>query len=242
MTGAIFADPRLAAVYDTFDGDRSDLGPYLSLVHELGASTVLDVGCGTGTFACLLAEHGVQVIGVDPAVASLEIARGKPCANKVTWLHGGAESLPPLAEDLATMTANVAQVFLTDEDWAATLRAVRAALRPGGWLVFESRRPERELWREWTKDRTFVRADIPGIGAVQTWVEVTEVRPNLVSFRWTFIFDVDSSELTSDSTLRFRSREEFADSLSAAGFSVLDVREAPDRPGGELVFLAQRSD
>ena len=207
VSDAIFADQRLAAVYDTFDGDRTDLGPYVSLVHELGASTLLDVGCGTGTFACLLAEQGVQVVALDPAAASLEIARGKPHANKVTWLHGDAASLPPLAVDLATMTANVAQVLLTDEDWAATLRAVRAALRPGGWLVFESRRPERELWREWTRDRSFARADIPGVGPVQTWVEVTEVRPSLVSFRWTFIFDVDRSELTSDSTLRFRSRE-----------------------------------
>ena len=28
-------------------------------------STVLDLGCGTGTIACLLAERGYQVIAVD---------------------------------------------------------------------------------------------------------------------------------------------------------------------------------
>jgi SAM-dependent methyltransferase len=85
----------------------------------------------------------VQVVGLDPAAASREVARGKPHAEEVRWLHGDAASLPPFRVDLATMTANVAQVFRTDEEWATTVRAVREALRPGGRLVFESRRPER---------------------------------------------------------------------------------------------------
>jgi SAM-dependent methyltransferase len=240
VTDAIFVNPRLAAVYDTFEGDRSDLDFYVSLLEEFGARAVLDVGCGTGTLACSLAERGVQVAGVDPAAASLDVARGKPHAEKVRWLHGDAASLPPLQVDLATMTANVAQVFLTDEEWAATLRAVRAALRPGGRLVFESRRPERQAWREWTRERSSARAVVPGIGAVETWVEVTDVRDGLVTFRWSFRFEDDGTELTSDSTLRFRSRDELADSLTAAGFSVEDVRDAPDRPGREFVFIARR--
>ncbi len=240
MTDAVFGDPRLAAVYDTFDGDRADLDPYLSLVEELGARTVLDVGCGTGSFACLLAGRGVQVVGVDPAAASLDVARRKPGADQVRWLLGDAGTLPPLQVDLATMTGNVAQVFLTDEEWTATLGAIRAALRPGGRLVFESRRPERQAWREWTRERSWTRAVVPGVGPVETWVEVTDVRGGLVSFRWSFVFGADGAELTSDSTLRFRGREELGDSLAAAGFSVQDVRDAPDRPGHELVFIARR--
>jgi hypothetical protein len=152
---------------------------------------------------------------------------------------GDAGSLPPLQVDLATMTGNVAQVFLTDEEWAATLGAVRAALRPGGRLVFESRRPERHAWREWTRERSWTRAVVPGVGPVETWVEVTAVRGGLVSFRSCFVFG-DGAELTSDSTLRFRSREELEDSLAAAGFAVEDVRDAPDRPGREFVFVARR--
>jgi SAM-dependent methyltransferase len=240
VTDAVFGDPRLAAVYDTFDGDRADLDPYLSLVEELGARTVLDVGCGTGSFACLLAGRGVQVVGVDPAAASLDVARRKPGADQVRWLLGDAGTLPPLQVDLATMTGNVAQVFLTDEEWTATLGAIRAALRPGGRLVFESRRPERQAWREWTRERSWTRAVVPGVGPVETWVEVTDVRGGLVSFRWSFVFGADGAQLTSDSTLRFRSREELGDSLATAGFSVQDVRDAPDRPGHELVFIARR--
>ena len=51
------------------------------MVDELAARSVLDVGCGTGTFACLLAQRGIDVIGVDPAGASLDIARRKPYAD-----------------------------------------------------------------------------------------------------------------------------------------------------------------
>ncbi|MGO3506351.1 MAG: hypothetical protein ACTINN_09605, partial [Brachybacterium tyrofermentans] len=34
---AIFADPRLAACYDIFDGERDDLDHYESILEELGA-------------------------------------------------------------------------------------------------------------------------------------------------------------------------------------------------------------
>jgi SAM-dependent methyltransferase len=226
----IFSDPRLAELYDAFDGPRDDLELYLRLADELGARTVLDVGCGTGCLGVLLAEGGRTVVGVDPALASLELARAK--SSRVTWIHGDATTLPPLRVDLAVMTGNVAQVFLGD-DWEAALRGIHAALRPGGWFVFETRRPERRAWEEWarTEPRT--------VGGVTHRLEVLGVDLPFVSFRHTYRF-ADGVELASDSTLRFRSRDEVADSLAAGGFRVVDVRDAPDRPGRELVFVAQR--
>ena len=83
---AAFADPRLARLYDVFDDDRSDLDVYAAIVEELAARSVLDVGCGTGSFAVLLAARGVDVIGVDPAAASLDVARTKLGAERVRWL------------------------------------------------------------------------------------------------------------------------------------------------------------
>ncbi|HLV57333.1 MAG TPA: class I SAM-dependent methyltransferase [Natronosporangium sp.] len=175
MVDPVFAERRLVEIYDPLDPDRSDLDAYVAMVDEFGARTVLDIGCGTGTFACLLANRGLTVTAVDPAAASLEVARTKPGADRVRWIHGYPTDLPrldvDLNVDLATMTGNVAQVFLTDEDWQATLRAADTVLRPGGRLVFETRDPAAKAWLEWNRERSYKRATIPGVGDVEAWVE-----------------------------------------------------------------------
>ena len=63
------------------------------------------------------------------------------------------------------MTANVAQVFLTDEDVGPRRcrAACRSRLRPGGWLVFETRDPARRAWEQWTPALTHTVVDIPGM-------------------------------------------------------------------------------
>lgn len=156
------------------------------------------------------------------------------------WICGDATRLPPLRVDLATMTANVAQAIADPGDWQATLRGAREALRPGGRLVFETRVPGRRAWEEWTREQSHSVTDVHGIGAVETWVQVTEATGPHVSFRWTYRFAADGRTLTSDSTLRFREREEIQADLDAQGYALDDLREAPDRPGREYVFVARR--
>lgn len=71
---------------------------------------------------------------------------------------------------------------------------------------------------------------------------MTRVELPLISFRHMFVFETDEAVLTSDSTLRFRSRMELEELLVDAGFVVDDVRDAPDRPGREFVFVARASE
>jgi SAM-dependent methyltransferase len=236
----IFEHPRLVAIADALDPDRRDLDAYVALADELGAHTVLDVGCGTGTFALLLAARGLDVVGVDPAQGSLEVARVKRGAAGVRWLHGDATELPPLQVDLATMTGNVAQAIVDPLDWDATLRGIHDALAPGAYLAFESRDPAFRGWEEWNRAASYSVTAVAGVGAVEQWVELISVAGPLVAFRTTWIFAADGQVLTSDSTLRFRSRDEIEASLTGAGYQVVDVREAPDRPGREFVFLARK--
>lgn len=238
MPDQIFENPRLAAIYDYFDGNREDLTLYLSIAEEFGAKSILDIGCGTGCLAGMLVEKGFDVTGLEPANASLNIARGKPFSEGVKWIQGFSTDLPPMQMDLATMTGNVAQVFVTDESWEESLSAIRKALRPGGHLVFEARDPAMKAWENWTRDNTYKRLKVPGVGFVEGWCEVTNVSKELVSFRWIYNFESDGESLTSNSTIRFREKEEIRASLEKVGFQTIDIRDAPDRPGKELVFIA----
>lgn len=238
MADELFEHPRLAAIYDTLEADRSDLDAYAAIADELGARLVVDVGCGTGTFALLLADRGLQVTGVDPAAASLDVARTKAGAERVRWIHGDATALAPMAADLATMTGNVAQAIVDPAAWTATLSAAFRALRPGGHLVFETRDPAFGAWREWNRSASYRRSDIPGVGVVANWVDLVDLSGDLVTFRSTLVFAADGETLTSDSTLRFRTRAGLEADLVQHGYVLTDVRGAPDRPGREFVFLA----
>lgn len=237
---AAFADPRQAVLYDVFDEDRSDLDAYVAITGELGARHVIDIGCGTGSLAVRLAGEGLSVVGVDPAAASLDVARTKPYADRVTWINGDATALASLSgtADMAVMTGNVAQVFVSDADWSETLTAVHAALRPGGSFVFETRRPEVRAWEDWDIAPTTV--DLPDGRTAVVARTVTVVDLPLVTFEGSTT--ISDEILTSSSTLRFRGREEIERDLLAHGFTVTDVRDAPDRPGKESVFLARLRD
>ena len=242
---AIFSDPELAALYDVFDDDRSDLAAYTALVDEFDATSVLDVGCGTGSLLTrLAAEHlELTLIGIDPAEASLAVASSKPGADRVRWIHGTADSSGVENEtiDLALMTGNVAQVFLTDEAWPGTLAGIAAALRSGGVFVFETRDPARRAWNGWTSDRAPVTRAGPEVGTVEQTIDLIEGAPPFVTFEIRYRFlDRDDGVRSSRSTLRFRDREDLDSSLDRAGFDVIEVRDAPDRPGLEWVYVCRR--
>jgi len=237
----IFADPRLASIYDELDPDRLDLDHYQAIVAEFGARRLLDVGCGTGELACRLARLGFEVTGVDPAPASLDVARTKPGAECVTWVDGDATSIAPNASfDMAVMTGNAVQAIVDETDWLATLGSIHAALRPGGRFVFETRDPANRAWESegWANEHAHQFTNTP-LGRVEHWGELTEVAPPLISFRWHFVFE-SGDRVESDSRLRFRERHEVGSALAAAGFTIEEIRGAPDRPNAEFVFIARR--
>ena len=190
--------------------------------------------------ATLLSFRGVSVVAVDPAAASLNVAQAKPGTSLVRWIHSSARDLPPLQVDLATMTGNVAQVFVDDVEWLATLRSIHSPLRPLGHLVFESRVPEDRGWLRWNRTDALAVADVPGVGIVESWSDVTVVSSATVTFITTFQFSRDGSTMTSESTLSFRTIAEMTSTFSEAGFELVDVRDASDRPGRENVFIAVR--
>ena len=107
-------------------------------------------------------------------------------------------------------------------------------------MVFETRRPERKAWEDWAAETEPVVLEVPEVGTVARSIEVLSVDPPYVTFRQSTHFLTEDTVLDSDSTLRFREREELEESLTRCGFRVTDVREAPDRPGREFVVVGER--
>jgi SAM-dependent methyltransferase len=241
---AEFCDPRLVAIYDTVNAYRPDAQPgfYLQLAAESDAGLVIDLGCGTGLITCELARAGHDVIGVDPSLAMLDVARRRGNGTGVRWIVGDATALGTPGADLAIMTGHVAQFFVTDDDWDAVLATLHSALRPGGRLAFETRNPGAREWEQWFPTRRTAALD-PAAGRVETWVEVHEVASGIVSCTNHYRFIDAGGELLSPHRLRFRTEQELRVSLAGAGFAVEHVYGDWDRrPAGpvtrELVVVA----
>jgi SAM-dependent methyltransferase len=111
----------------------------VSAVLEGSPRSVLDVGCGEGWLARALAEHGVDVVGVEASAPLVAAARA----------GGGGRfllrSYAEIAADPASLgTGFDAAVFnfaLLEEEAAPVLDAVRRLLAPGGALYVQTVHP-----------------------------------------------------------------------------------------------------
>jgi SAM-dependent methyltransferase len=103
--------------------------------------SLLDLGCGTGGHAILLARRGYEVAGVDRSAAMLQQARRKAGAQRVDLAlrEGDARSVE-LGRTFDAVLAMFAVIGyqLTNADVRALLRTARRHLRPGGVLVFDA--------------------------------------------------------------------------------------------------------
>lgn len=234
------------AIYEAANAYAPDTQPryYRELAAELGAVTIVDLGCGTGLITRELARLGHRMIGIDPAPAMLELARHRPYGEHVRWVDGDASQLGTPEADLAIMTGHVAQFFLTDEGWHAALVALHDALRPGGWLAFESRNPGAREWERWTRESRQSLVDLQ-VGWVAHWSEVVEVRDGIVSYTNHYALAATGEELVSPTELRFRTEAELRGTLAEAGFVIDRIHGDWDRrPAGprtpELIVVASR--
>lgn len=99
---------------------------------------LLDLGCGTGTGSFGFADLGYEVTACDIAPAMLQVARGKPGAERIHFVEADLRALPDLGRhDVVIAMNDPFSHLLTDDEFAAALRGVVRTLAPGGVLVFD---------------------------------------------------------------------------------------------------------
>jgi len=230
--------------YDELNPAHDDYRFYAALARELSSTRVLDLGCGTGVLALLLAARGHAVVGIDPDPDMLRVARAKPGAEQVDWRLGYSDSAETGSVDLAVMTGHVAQVFVEDEDWHAVLRHLHRALAPGGTLAFETRNPGARGWEVWTREAT-LRTVHTDAGSVEFWHETVEVDLPRVTYDTCTRNLGTGEESRTRNRLAFRDHDTVRASLSYAGFAIAtEVGDWSKRPltdaSPEIVVVASR--
>lgn len=139
----------LASSYDGLMADGNYRRRAAYLVKELKKSavpvrTVLDLACGTGTIACLLAERGFRVIAVDASEDMLAQAAQKAQNLKQPPLFL-QQAMPRLrlAEpvDAVVSTLDSLNYLTRERDLRETFQRVRKWLTPGGVFLFDVNTP-----------------------------------------------------------------------------------------------------
>ncbi|MEP0845935.1 MAG: class I SAM-dependent methyltransferase [Phycisphaerae bacterium] len=141
MVGSEGVEKRL--FHEIYDGTPPwEIGRPQPVFERLAAAgeiagDVLDVGCGTGENALMLAARGLRVVGVDFVPAAIERARQK-CAQRglvAEFVVGDALELGGLGRTFDTVIDCGLFHTFSDGDRPRFAASVRAALRPGGRLI-----------------------------------------------------------------------------------------------------------
>lgn len=140
----------LASSYDGLmvDGSyrkRADWLEKLFRKSRIPVRNVLDLACGTGTIACLLAERGYQVIATDASEEMLTQAAMKAAVLEENAPLFLLQSMPRLRltepVDAVVSTLDSLNYLTREKDIRETFCRVYRWLKPGGQFVFDVNTP-----------------------------------------------------------------------------------------------------
>ena len=249
MTADHYNQAELADLYDDENVWDASADFYRDLAGRLGARTLLDLGCGTGTVTRgIAAAIGCTAVGIDPALPMLAVARRKTRHESVEWIEGDARSIRlDRAFDLIIMTGNAFQALVTPENQAALLATIAAHLGPTGRFAFDTRNPAAREWLEWTPDLSRRVVDTGAYGAVEIWDEAQmDATTGILDVVEHYRILSGGRHLRSDFRLRFTEQAELATALAAAGLEAEhwfgDWDGAPFRESArEIIVVGRRA-
>jgi len=127
----------------------SDFNRLFSILESHGVKApqrLLELGCGSGWMAEMLAQAGYRVVGTTISKYDVEIANRKAEALRardpqaeLRFVECPMESVDEIPEARAAFDAAfVYEAMHHAFDWRKAVRATAAALKPGGWLLLAS--------------------------------------------------------------------------------------------------------
>ena len=142
---------NLAASYDRLTNDV-DYGKIVDFYYEIlekeniKLRSAVDLACGTGSVALLLAQKGLRVVGVDLSEEMLTVAaqRAQEADAFVQYTCQSLQEMRlPRGVDLAVCALDGLDYILDPADCAEAIRRVYKALNPGGIFIFDVNTPEK---------------------------------------------------------------------------------------------------
>ena len=141
----------LAGSYDRLTNDvdyEAVVAFYNEILQREGLvpRTAVDLACGTGSVALLLARQGLAVTAVDMSeemlTAAAQKAAGEP--NPPVFVHQKLQELKlPKGVDLAVCALDSLDYITDPADCAEAIRRIYKALNPGGIFIFDVNTPEK---------------------------------------------------------------------------------------------------
>lgn len=139
----------LAAAYDglTADVDYKKILDFLeAILRQLDKrpTSVLDLGCGTGSMSVLLSEHGYRVLGVDISEDMLTVASQKAmqCENPPFFIRQPMQKLRlPYTVDAVFCLLDCMNYVTEPSDVRQTMQRVFRSLSDGGVFLFDINTP-----------------------------------------------------------------------------------------------------
>ena len=141
----------LAASYDrlTNDVDYGSVVDFYNQILEkenLHPRTAVDLACGTGSVAILLAEQGMKVTAVDLSEDMLTVAsqKARDMDNAPLFVCQPLQELRlPRGVDLAVCALDSLDYIIDPKDCAQAIKQIYKALNPGGIFIFDVNTPEK---------------------------------------------------------------------------------------------------
>ncbi len=161
----------------------------LSLLNknQPNLESILELGCGTGNHALILAEKGYQVDAVDISIDMLEVSRKRlqnlpiTVTSRVNFRHGDLQSVRTDKKyDAVISLFHVMSYQITNEALNAAFATAKDHLKPGGVFLFDcwygpavlSDRPVTRIKRLEDEQTSIVRIAEPVMFANENLVEV----------------------------------------------------------------------